>query len=246
MKITLIILFSIHIIGFSQCTTLYGYRPFEDSNGVKLNQVDSNGYYTGRHYYGDNELKIFNDTTAYKTGFYKEGIPVGNWIEHCDDGTFSIGPYNLGIQVSKDSTGEIVRRNQGIYKKVGTWTYYSSDSSIVKVEKYESFHNSKGWTTNTYLLVNEHMILKEYKFNSKHLMNSRLKKTIEKTFRDDGSLHVYNVESFWREISIAYDPNGNRIGFYKTKILFGKRTGKTVLKTFNEKRKITKKVVGEI
>jgi len=240
----------IFLILFFSVTSLIGQNywfGFITSTGDTINKKDSLGYWQGIHVqmntWGCNKL---NDTCEYQIGYYEDGQPIGEWTDYKKDGTFSIGSYKSGIEVITNSSGEMESRNQGIYEKMGIWSYYLADSTLIKVEKYEPYYNSKGWFKNTYLLVDDKMVLKKHDFNSNHLMSSRFKKTIKKTFRDAGSLDSYNIKSFWREISIGYYSNGNRMGYYKAKTIAGKRTGKTILINFDENGNRTKKVVGQI
>ena len=230
------------LCAFGQCTAMYHFKNVVTEQGDTVNREDSSGYYQGLHIYSDNEDYIINDSTAYTMGYYKNGKPIGKWTNHCRDGTYSIGPYKPGVQIKSDGKGGWTEKKQGIYQKVGEWSYFSADSSIVKIETYERLHNRQGWTNKTYLtLENGDKVLIEYDFNSRHNLKSPFKKQVYKKYRKDGTILKKSVESFFKDIFIEYYPNGQQKRIFKCKKFLGIKINRSITKTYSEDGKLVDK-----
>ena len=246
LRLLTVILMMITFKAFGQCTAMYHFKNVVTEKGDTVNREDSLGYYQGLHIYADNEEYKLNNTTTYTMGYYENGKPIGLWTNHCKDGTYSIGQYEAGIQVTSDGQGGWTEKNQGIYQKVGEWKYYTEDSSLIKIETYDRFHNRKGWTNKTYLtLENGIKALIEYDFNSRHNLESPFKKQVNKLYRKDGTIIKKSFENFFVDISIEYHPNGQAKRIFKCRKFLGIKINKSITKTFSEDGKLIDKTKGK-
>ncbi len=245
MKLTIIMTMTASC-AFGQCNAKYHFKNVVTEKWDTVNQEDSSGYYQGLHIYSDNERYTLTDTTAYTMGYYENGKPVGLWTNHCKNGTYSIGQYESGIQVTSDGNGGWTEKRQGIYLRVGEWKYYSADSSINKIETYDRSHNRKGWTNITYLtLENGNKVLIEYDFNSRHNLKSPFKKQVNKKYRKDGTLMEKSIENFFKDISVEYYPNGQVKRIFKCRKILGIEINKSITKLFSEDGKLVEKTKGK-
>ncbi|MCR5889600.1 hypothetical protein LRS06_17840 [Hymenobacter sp. J193] len=97
-----------------------------NEKGDTLNKLNSNGLYEGIHVYTTRKENLFNDTTDYVIGEYKNGQPIGIWKAHCKDGSYSLGEYRGGAgEVIVDSNGTEEYKQQGITGRTGIWRFYN-------------------------------------------------------------------------------------------------------------------------
>src|SRR5690606_10655352 len=110
---------------------------------------------------------LYNDTISYTIGRFSNGLPVGDWTVHCQNGGTSTGQFETGgAEVTSDGKGGWTEKKQGIYAKIGVWKYYDRNNSLIKTLKYERSFNNKGWTNKTYILdKNGNFVLVDDDFN---------------------------------------------------------------------------------
>jgi hypothetical protein len=220
----------------------YHIGEFVNESGDTLNKLNKNGLYQGLHLYTDNENNLYNDLTDYTLGYYDNGVPIGEWKEHCESGIYSVGMYSIGgAEVTSDGNGGWIEKKQGIYAKIGEWKYYNSNDSLIKTEIYERLYNRKGWTEKNYLKVNGENVLIEFDFNSKHNSKSKYKAQTNIIYRTDKSIKTKSQSNFFKNVTISYYSNGQIKSFFKCKKFLGKKLNKSVSKKFNEDGQLLKK-----
>lgn len=222
------------------CSAMY-HSQFISKSGDTINNVDNNGFYNGLHIYTDNENNIYNDTTNYLKGFYKHGKPIGKWLKHCRDGTFSIGEYDIAEETTMHPDGSIETKKQGTGKPIGIWEYYDSDNSLIKKELYDFHFDKKGWTKKTYNVKEHDTILTIYSFNSKHTLKSPFKKQVDRVYNLKGQLLYESKLSFWVNYSKTYYDTGELKKVYKCRKLFGFKINTAIKKEFNRDGDLIKK-----
>ena len=217
----LIILTLLTIKSYGQCgreypSGFYHNSKFVNSQGDTLNKLDSSGLYHGVHLYTDNPNNIYSDANSFLIGRFEHGLPVGEWKDHCKDGSFSVGHFSVGGgETSSDGEGGWITKKQGIYVKVGVQKYYDIDSNLIRTEKYDRQTFKNGWVKETNRADSTgNFILTKHE--SKFRYQSIFKKEISREYSDSGVLISYDYENFWRDISIEYYENGK----IKTEVSF--------------------------
>ena len=142
----IIILTLLTINSYSQCggefdSPIYHRTKFISTDGDTLNQLDSAGLYEGLHVYTDNAKNLFGEKNHFLIGHYHHGLPIGDWKEHCIDGSFYTGHYNCGVEASSDRNGKWIEKKQGIYKKIGVWKYFDNEGNFIKTEIFDSIYS---------------------------------------------------------------------------------------------------------
>lgn len=213
----------------------YHNSQFVNTHGDTLNKLDSSGLYAGLHVYTDNENNLYNDTISFTLGQFRHGLPVGEWKDHCKDGTFSMGLYACGGgESSSDEKGGWVTKQQGIYNKIGVWRYYNNKGGLQKTIRYDRVFNSRGWTDQTFEMDSSgNFILTTYKFNSNHTLDSRFKKQVDKLYSKNGIPISADYNSFWKDVSYEYDETGLLIQTTRHKKFLGKSRKVTIVKEYN-------------
>lgn len=228
----IIILTFLTIKSFGQCGSgFYHNSKFVAPNGDTLNNLDSSGFYEGLHLYTDNQYNLFNESRTYTMGQFHHGLPIGNWINHCNDGSFSIGQYVAGWESSSDVKGGYTSKKQGIYAKVGVWKYFDKDSNLIKTMRYDRYRKRN----ETYLQnISGTFILIKYEFNG-----------VTKEFTDDGKILSVDIENFWKDISIKYYTNGQIKEKYKCRKFIGIKINCSIKKSYSQDGKKTKRERGK-
>lgn len=226
-------------------TSAYGQNywfGFVTSDGDTLNKKDSLGYWQGLHVQmWPWECNKLRDTCSYIIGVYENGQPVGNWMDYKKDGTFSIGHYNTGIEVSPDGRVGYTEKRQGIYTKIGVWRFFDKDSNLLKTERYDRSHNRKGWTNITYFKDSAgNFILREYEFMNKKDLNSPFKVIIHNYYFSNGMPSALNKVGFWRTGYTTFYPSGDVVQKHKCVKILGFNTNKSVTKTYDKDGKTLK------
>jgi hypothetical protein len=236
----LIILTLLTIKSYGQCGREYPSGFYHNSKilnaqGDTLNRLDNSGLYHGLHLYTDNSENIYSDTNSFIIGMFEHGLPVGEWKDHCKDGSFSRGQFSCGGgESSSDGKGGWVTKHQGIYVKIGIWKYFDKDSQIIKTERYDRSIYKNGWADKTFIAdSNGNFIL--VKFESKYNYSTKRKRETTKIYTDKGVPVSADYESFWKDISYEYDQNGQVSKIIKRKKFFGKTLKTTIEKEYNSK-----------
>src|SRR5689334_17779725 len=68
-------------------------------SGDTVNQVDEAGLYHGRHvlWLWNADVLSLDDSVTYLLGYFEHGIPKGEWLDHCGDGSYSLGEFSPGV-----------------------------------------------------------------------------------------------------------------------------------------------------
>jgi hypothetical protein len=243
MKTHIFIIFTFLTINvFSQCgreypSGFYHNSKFINSYGDTLNKSDSLGFYMGLHLYSDNPNNIYNDTITYLLGHFKVGVPIGEWLDHCNDGSFSIGNFRGDGENVLNGKGVLIKKNRGVYVKEGIWKYFNKDSTLIKKVKYERRILKKGWINNTYIadsLDNFILINSESKFNYSNI--KRNEKTL--LYTSKGVPISYEINNFWRCIFYEFNSNGTVKMVTKQSKIFGKSRNRKIVKKYNYNGKL--------
>ncbi|MGZ4056608.1 MAG: hypothetical protein ACXVPU_10425 [Bacteroidia bacterium] len=251
MKSQLIIILTLLMIKVNaQCgreypSGFYHNSKFITSKGDTLNNRDSSGFYEGMHLYTDNPDNLFGDTNSYVIGKFQNGLPVGDWKDHCKDGTYSVGQYETGAgESSEDGKGGWIIKYQGIYDKIGVWKFYDKNNNLFRTERYDRLTLKKGWINKTYVSDRSgHFVL--IKLESKSRYQSVFRKEITKVYSDSGILISKDYESHWRDISIQYYDNGKMKEKNKCRKIFGIDINRAISKSFSEDGKLKEKQRGK-
>lgn len=230
------------IKSYGQCgreypSGFYHNSEFVNSKGDTLNKLDNSGLYNGFHLYTRAENNLYNDTISYLIGKFDHGQPIGDWIDHCNDGSYSVGQFQMGSgETSSDGKGGWIEKKQGLYSKVGVWKYYDNKGILQKTIRYDRNFNRRGWTDET-LEMNStgSFILTEYKFSSNHTLDSRLKKQVSKVYSKNGIPIAADNDGFWKDITYEYDEKGQLSKMTKQKKFFGRARKVTICKEYNSK-----------
>lgn len=235
--LTLLTLKSYGQCGREYPSGFYHNSQFVNSKGDTLNKLDSSGLYHGFHLYTKSEDNLCNDTISYLLGKFHHGKPIGEWIDHCNDNSYSVGQFSMGGGlVSSDGKGGWIEKKHGIYSKVGIWKYYDSKGILQQTMRYDRNFNRRGWTDQMFEMDSTgKFILTEYKFNSRHNLNSRFKNTVNKGYSKQGVPTFTDINGFWKNISYKYDEKGQLVKTTKQKKLFGKIRKVTIVKEYNAK-----------
>lgn len=215
----------------------YHNSDFVSPQGDTLNKLDNSGLYHGLHLYTRAEKNLYNDTISYLLGKYNHGQPIGDWKDHCNDGSFSMGQFEMGGgESSSDGKGGWVTKKQGLYSKVGVWKYYDKKGSLQKTIRYDREFNNKGWTDQIFEKDSTgKFILTLYKFNSNNTLDSRFKKQVTKIYSKYGVPVSADYSGFWKNISYEYNEKGRLIKSTKQKKFFGKTRKLAITKLYNDK-----------
>lgn len=241
----LIILTLLTIKSYGQCgreypSGFYHNSEFVNPQGDTLNRLDNSGLYDGLHLYTRAEHNLYNDTISYLIGKYNHGQPIGDWTDHCNDGSYSVGQFQMGSgETSSDGKGGWIEKKQGLYSKVGVWRYYDNKSVLQKTIRYDRDFNRKGWTDQTFEMDSTgKFILTVYKFNSNHTLDSRFKKQVNRIYSKNGIPISADNDGFWKDISYEYNEKGQLSKTTKHKKFFGKARKVTIVKEYNSKGQI--------
>jgi MORN repeat variant len=219
----ILLLFTTRIAAIAQqCETDYFTVHYHNSfitntQGDTLNKTNSNRLYEGIHVYTGNSHGLFNDTTDYVIGQYKNGQPIGTWKCHCKDGSYSMGEYRGGageVTVNRDGTEE--HKQQGVAGRTGIWRFYNKEDSLVATLQYKSFSNERrqDWCDEVYTLdKNGAFILTRYEYNSKrHYKLTKIKNIFKryvlKEYHPDGSPRTIERQGLIRSYSREYYASG--------------------------------------
>jgi hypothetical protein len=215
----------------------YHKSEFVNPSGDTLNKLDNSGLYHGQHLYTKSEDNLYNDTTSYLLGKFHHGQPIGEWIDHCKDNSYSVGQFSMGSgEVSSDGKGGWTEKKHGLYSKVGVWKYYDNKGVLQQTMRYDRNFNHKGWTDQTFKMDSAgKFVLIDYEFLSRHDLKSRFKKQVNKSYSNQGVPIFADIRNFWHNISNEYDENGQLIKTTKQKKLFGKIRKVTLVKEYNSK-----------
>jgi hypothetical protein len=251
-RLSAIILLLLATNCYGQCereypSGFYHYTGFILPTGDTICNLDPSGLYHGLHIYSDNEKYLINNTTSYLQGYFQHGLPVREWIDHCKDGTFSVGQFNPGGgEVSSDEKGGWIEKKQGIYNKIGVWRFYSKDSQLQKTIRFDRTLQHRGWTDKIYFKDSSgDFVLTKYFFNSRHSLKSPFKKRVTKEFINNGTLTSMDFESFWKDISILYYENGQIKEREKCRKFLGIKINRSIAKTYSEDGKLINKTRGK-
>lgn len=221
----------------------YHNSKFVTPKGDTLNNLDSSGLYEGLHLYADNANNSFDKTDQYLLGHFHQGLPIGDWTDHCNDGSFSVGQFNCGSEVTSSvGKGGWISKKQGIYDKIGVWKYFDKDSNLIKTMRYDRYRKSD----ETYLQnISGNFILIKYEFNDMHNLSSPFKKQVTKEFTDDRKIVSLDFENFWKDISIEYYANGQVKEKFKCRKFIGIKINRSINKSYSQDGKEIKKERGK-
>lgn len=242
--IIILLLFTENLFG--QCGSEYPsgfyHNPqFINSKGDTLNKLNSSELFEGLHYYTDNPDNLYSDTNSFITGYFQNGLPIGEWKDHCKDGSFSIGQFSVGSGISySDRNGVWISKLEGIYEKIGIWKYFDKDSNLIETKKYDGKKYKNGWTHKTFKADSSgNFIL--IKFESAFNYSNWRSKEITKLYSDNGQLIKEEYESLWKEVSYEYYPNGKVKKENRERKFLGINLGSTIKKEYNLKGQTTSK-----
>lgn len=232
-------------ISHAQCgreypSGFYHNSKFVNAQGDTLNKLDSSGLYEGLHLYTDNKNNLYDDTISYTIGQFHHGLPIGNWKDHCKDGTYSVGQYSCGGELSPDGNGGWITKQEGIYAKVGVWKYFDQEGHLLKTERYDRYSYKNGWEDKTFIEdSNGTFIL--VKLESRYNYSTKHRRETTEIFSDKGVAVSADYENFRKNISYEYNKNGQVIKMTKRKKFLGKNRNTTVEKEYNSKGQLTRK-----
>lgn len=215
--LTLCGVFVFPVIVFAQCGREYPSGFWHNdtvvtANGDTINLLDSAGYYHGMHVYSDDPDCRMLDTVAYTYGLFEHGRPVDDWVEHCPDGSYWMGPYTWGEQLIVHPDGRKEQKKQGIYCKVGEWRYYGVDGVLQRTLRYRQKQSKKDeacWERTTEVLDERGKWRTiHYKRNGPGVYNTPTHRSMEASWRDDGTPISIDRKHAHRYSDIDYHPNG--------------------------------------
>jgi hypothetical protein len=251
MKIKLIfILILISIKLFGQCGRVYpsGFyhnSQFVTTKGDTVNKLDTSGLYDGLHFYTNNAFHIFDESTSYLMGNFKHGIPIGDWTDHCNDGTYSVGQFSCGGgESSVDGKGGWITKKQGIYEKIGVWKFYDKNGILIETQQYIRETLKNGWVHKTYHMNSlGNFILVEFDSTLRYL--SVFRKDIKEEYSDNGVLISSEFQNFWNDVSFKYYPNGQIKEKFKRGKFIGIEINHYSDKFYSQDGKLTDKKKGK-
>lgn len=220
---------------------------FQSPSGTLLNGLDSAGLYHGPHVYGMVKNPIMDDSSVYLFGEYDHGAPVGAWIDHCDNGSWSRGAFNKGGgESSSDGKGGWIAKPHGLYAKVGVWNYYTRDSALVRTERYDRTAGKRGWTDRTYRVngQGEFVLIESRKKNARPLRSVHNRQVV-RSYSADGRLLRESFESFWKDRVTEYHPNGRLKEKHKCVKILGFKLNKSRTKEYDVRGKRIRTVRGQ-
>lgn len=235
--IIILILFALKSYG--QCgreypSGFYHNSKFINSQGDTLNKLDNSGLYEGLHLYTNDKNNLYNDTISYTIGEFHHGLPIGDWKDHCEDGTFSVGQYACSGETSSDGKGGWITKEQGIYVKVDVWKYFGKDNHLIKTERYDRAIFKNGWEDKTFRADSTgNFIL--IKFESKFNYSTKCKKETTKIYTPQGKAVSSDYENFWKDIAYEYNEKGQISKITKRRKFFGKNLKTKIEKEYNAK-----------
>lgn len=231
-------------------TALHGQNywfGFLTSTGDTLNRKDSLGYWQGLHVSMHPwECNKLFDTCDFVMGYYEHGQPIGKWIDYKGDGTFSLGQYNSGIEVTSDGKGGWTEKHQGIYAKIGVWEFFDKDSNLLKTERYDRSFSHKVWTDKTFLKDSTgNFVLTKYEFLNQRDLNSPFKVMITNNYYDNGMPAAFSKKNFWKHITTTFYPSGEIQHTFKCRKVLGFKINRSISKSYATDGKVIKKEIGK-
>lgn len=227
---------------FGQCgreypSGFYHNSQFITAQGDTLNKVNSSELYQGLHLYTDNPDNLFSTTNSFIIGHFDNGLPIGEWTDHCKDGTFSIGHFSIGGGKSFTKKENLAWIKFGIYVKIGVWKYFDKDSNLILTQCYDRQTFKNGWANKTYKGDSSgNLIL--IKYESKFNYSNWNRKEITKLYADNGVPLTAEYESFWKNVSYEYYPNGKVKKETREKKFLGIHLNTTIEKEYNSKGQV--------
>lgn len=211
---------------------------FVNPQGDTLNKLDSLEYYEGLHVYTDNATNIYSDSNTFIIGHFHHGKPIGEWKEHCKDGSYAVGQYKSGVQTTPDGKGGWTEKKQGIYEKIGVWKYYDAQGKLISTERYDQFNYKHGWAEETYIAdSNGTFVLVRYESASRYSSVFRTKRT--KVYTNTGVPVSADYRNFWKNISYEYYENGQVQEKIKWKQFLGKQLNTSITKEYTNRGELT-------
>lgn len=178
-------------------------------NGDTINKCSNDYLFEGYHIITDNEEGIISDSNLYRTGYFQNGTPIGEWIDHYKNGSFAKGRYKVARGSFYDSTGQRITLTRGEGPKIGIWTYYNKDSTIHKRILHEVIIK-KNWS-----IMKESIEHEENQFTLIYCNTIRQRGggnifsvSCKVNFLNDGTLVSINHSNFFRNKGIDYHENG--------------------------------------
>ena len=250
MKVPCYIVILIILLGtksLAQCGEEYPNAMYHNTllvtmKGDTVNNLDKSGYYEGLHYYTDNEESNFSDSTYFVSGQYHHGIPIGNWVDHCKDSSYSIGEFSCSEEVTTDKNGHFVEKKEGIYNKIGVWKYYSKTGRLLKTERYDRQTYKTGWEDKKYLADSSgRFVLVSQK--SAYRYSTIFRSETTKTYSPTGIPISVKYNNFWHSKSLQYYAIGQiRTVTFQNKFL-GRHLNITIEKEYNDKDQLKCKTI---
>lgn len=247
-KLLVLIIFFVWIDGYSQCgreypNGFYHNSKFLSPSNDTLNNIDSSGLYDGLHVYTDNPNNLYDNSHSYLMGRFQHGIPIDNWVDHCNDGSFSMGEFECGSgESSQDGKGGYITKKQGIYDKIGIWHFYDKKGKLIKTLRYDRKINGIGWQNETYLQnKDDDFILIKYEFMNNRPLSSPFKKIVKKEFDNNGKIISLEFQNFWKDVIIEYYENAQIKESFKCRKFFGIKTNHTISKSYSQDGKLINK-----
>lgn len=215
----------------------YHNSQFITAQGDTLNKLNSSKLYEGLHLYTDNSYNLFRDTNSFIIGYFQNGLPIGEWKDHCKDGTYSIGQFRNSTENTTDEKGNWIKKQQGIYVKIGVWKYFDKNGNLLLTKNYDRKVFKNGWADQTLKadsLGNFILI----KFESKFNYSNWKRKIITKLYTDTGEPLTAEYKSFWKNVSYEYYPNGKVKKETRGKKFLGIYLKTTIEKEYNSKGQV--------
>ncbi len=188
---------------FSPATCIY--QNVKGPGGEVINQRDSTGLYEGLFVYCCKNTCTFGKNESYTMGYYHHGLPIGTWIEHCEDGSFSTGEYE-GSYWAGDKYKRLLLR-QGISYKTGVWKFYDADSNLTRTLKFQ-VHFSLFEVRDMTYEMNDSGQFVLIELNRETEDAGPFTCEVEKLYSMNGTLTDKSLENIFRYIEIEYYSNG--------------------------------------
>ena len=180
------------------------------ANGDTINRCNENDMYEGYHIITDDYKYIITDSSRYSAGYFKNGIPDGNWIEHYKDGSFAKGEFEVSREsFFDDSLNLNVTLTRGIGPKKGIWIFYGNDSVETKKILFEltTTKNTSTWKERFALDTGKYIETYYKKIIERPwIFGGRV---IEKKHLPDGTLIYNEHDNYFRNKTKEYDSNGS-------------------------------------